>query len=411
MSVRVGVFRPQTTPLHQVSAGVKLGLLFVAGLATVLIDNPEAITAFALAWLLLLISTRPPAMSTVRTLTGLAIVSVVSGLYSFLTGDIDQAIIIAAGIFGLACLALAISSSTATGEILDLATRMARPFRWIVPTQAVGLMVALMVRAIPEVARIYSESHESARARGLERSWRATLIPTVTRSVGFAIDLGQAMHARGVSDDFRRTRRPKKGEEPEPEPTGVTGAGRPLTAEGLEESAPTPMPIPGSLKRTREVQAAQQAESEAAVEAQTPDSGEATPVPVPVGAGSVDRGDAQPMQRRRYRAPRPQALLTAAPEPAEPSGPVASWVPEIPTPAAPPAERGQEPAAVEAPAQVAPAPLPEPTAETFAEPQQPATVAEPQQPETRAEAQPARPEEPKPEYKFVGRRARREGRQ
>ncbi len=388
MSVRVGVFRPQTTPLHQVSAGVKLGLLLVAGLATVLIDNPEAIAAFALAWLLLLISTRPPVMSTVRTLTGLAIVSVLSGLYSYLAGDLGQAIIIAAGIFGLACLALAISSSTATGEILDLATRMARPFRWIVPTQAVGLMVALMVRAIPEVARIYSESHESARARGLERSWRATLIPTVTRSVGFAIDLGQAMHARGVSDDFRRTRRRKKGEAPEPEPTGVTGAGRPLTADTLDDSTPAPMPIPGALKRARAAQAAERAEIEAASEpseAPVPVTAGA-PAPAPEGADAAQ--PASTPSRRTYRAPRPQALLTAAPEPVEASGPVASWVPEIPTPAARPEEAAQQPAATEAPAPETPAAEPEPEAV-----EAPASV------------------EPKPEYKFVGRRARREGRQ
>lgn len=392
MSVRVGVFRPQTTPLHQVSAGVKLSLLLVAGLATVLIDNPEAIAAFALAWLLLLISTRPPVMSTVRTLAGLAIVSVLSGLYSYLSGDVAQAIIIATGIFGLACLALAISSSTATGEILDLATRMARPFRWIVPTQAVGLMVALMVRAIPEVARIYGESHESARARGLERSWRATLIPTVTRSVGFAIDLGQAMHARGVSDDFRRTRRRRKGEAPEPEPTGVTGAGRPLTAEGLEESSPAPMPIPGSLKRTRAAQAAMLAEAQSAEASPTATAEPAMAEPVPAPAAAAGREqhsaeDSQAPTRRTYRAPRPQPLLTAAPEPAEASGPVASWVPEIPRSAA--------------------APVTQPAGEPVAEPAAQALAEEPPASEQSASEAAS---EPKPEYKFVGRRARREGR-
>jgi biotin transport system permease protein len=62
-------------------------------------------------------------------------------------------------------------------------------------------MFAIMLRTIPQVSTIMQESRDAARARGIRRSPSALMIPTATRTVGFALDLGAALHARGIGDE------------------------------------------------------------------------------------------------------------------------------------------------------------------------------------------------------------------
>lgn len=107
----------------------------------------------------------------------------------------------AADLVGIFALSLAVTGSTPMGELLDLAASAARPFRRIMPPAIPGLMFAIVIRVIPEVAHIMAQSKQALRARGIERSLRGLLTPTATRTVGFALDLGQALHARGIADD------------------------------------------------------------------------------------------------------------------------------------------------------------------------------------------------------------------
>jgi biotin transport system permease protein len=102
-------------------------------------------------------------------------------------------------------------------EVLDAISKLARPIRRVLPPETLGLMFAMTLRAIPEAARLLVEARTAARARGLERSPRAVLIPAATRSVGFALQLGQALHARGIAEEAppeRRAPAPKPTEHP-----------------------------------------------------------------------------------------------------------------------------------------------------------------------------------------------------
>jgi biotin transport system permease protein len=105
-------------------------------------------------------------------------------------------------------------------EVLDAISTLARPIRRILPPETLGLMFAMTLRAIPEAARLLVEARTAARARGLDRSPRAILIPAATRSVGFALQLGQALHARGIAEEAPpdRKRKPSPAAEPKHEP-------------------------------------------------------------------------------------------------------------------------------------------------------------------------------------------------
>ncbi len=56
------------------------------------------------------------------------------------------------------------------------------------------------MRTVPVIAGLRDEVVEARRARGLERSPRALLVPLVVRTVRHADHLGEALVARGVDD-------------------------------------------------------------------------------------------------------------------------------------------------------------------------------------------------------------------
>jgi len=197
----LGIYRPRNTPLHRSSVGFKLTLLLLTTVVVIVVDDPVTACGIAGACLLLLLSTIPPAKATLR---GLAFITLMAGLtvvFQVWRGEYARAVDTAADIIAISALALAITCSTPMEGVLDAISTLARPIRRILPPETIGLMFAMTLRAIPEAARLFVESRTAAKARGLERSPRAVLIPAATRSVGFALQLGQALHARGIAEE------------------------------------------------------------------------------------------------------------------------------------------------------------------------------------------------------------------
>src|SRR5690554_3762106 len=210
----LGLYRPRRTPLHATPAWIKVTMLVVISVATIMIGDPVTSVGIMSACVLLLVSTEPPPRATLWALGATVLVAVLSSLLHLLRGDFVRAVDVAADLVGIVSLALAVTSSTSMESMLDFVSKVARPIRFILPPETLGLMFALMLRSLPEVARLYHESRQAARARGLDRSLRAVLFPTTTRTVGFSLQLGQALHARGIGEearDKRQRRRAKRG--------------------------------------------------------------------------------------------------------------------------------------------------------------------------------------------------------
>ncbi|MFO7244160.1 MAG: energy-coupling factor transporter transmembrane protein EcfT [Actinomycetes bacterium] len=201
MNPIVGSYRERNTPMHRLPAWVKLPLLVGWTVVSIIVTDPVSAVGMAVAAILVLLSILPPVRPTVRAMLGLSVVAVIAGAYAAWRIDLSEAIDTTADFIGLFALSLAITGSTRMGDMLDLFTRMARPFRRVVPPAIPGLMFSIVVRVIPEVAQILAQSREALKARGIERSLRGTVTPTAIRTVGFALDLGQALHARGIADD------------------------------------------------------------------------------------------------------------------------------------------------------------------------------------------------------------------
>jgi biotin transport system permease protein len=197
----IGAYRPGTTLLHRIPAGPKLGLLALFGVATVVVPGPLGALALLAASLLLVLWVRVPVRTLLRSLRPLLLVIVVVTAFQVWQQGWSTAIHVVAGLLASVIAALVFTATTPIDSMLDAIVRGLGPFRRIgVNPERVALSFSLMIRAIPAIFEIATETRAAAKARGLERSPRALLVPLAIRTVAHAYETGAALHARGIGD-------------------------------------------------------------------------------------------------------------------------------------------------------------------------------------------------------------------
>ena len=99
---------------------------------------------------------------------------------------------------------VALTATTRIDDLIDAVVAGARVLRRIpglgrhIDPDVVALTIALMLRTIPALFTTAGEVQDAARARGLERSPRALVVPIALRTVARAQSTGEALHARGI---------------------------------------------------------------------------------------------------------------------------------------------------------------------------------------------------------------------
>lgn len=201
MSSPLGVYRPGTSVLHRAPVGAKLLGLILLSVAVVALNGWAAIAGqLALAAVLGTIARLQP-RATGRALRGVLIFAVVVALLQWWWSGPERAVESVADLMTLAVLALTLSTTTATVDLLDAFTRWMRPLRRVgVDPDRVALTISMTIGAIPGTMALAAETRDAARARGLERSPRAYLTPFVIRVVARAHETGAALQARGLGD-------------------------------------------------------------------------------------------------------------------------------------------------------------------------------------------------------------------
>jgi biotin transport system permease protein len=115
---------------------------------------------------------------------------------------LSRAYIVVGNLFALMLAASAVTASTALEDMLDTITWALRPLGRIgLPSEQVSLAFALVITAIPNILSLAHETRDAARARGLERSLRALVVPLALRTVAHAQLTGDALAARGLGED------------------------------------------------------------------------------------------------------------------------------------------------------------------------------------------------------------------
>jgi biotin transport system permease protein len=190
----IGLYRPGTSLVHRAPPALKLLLLTAGALALVLLRTPLG-TAMACRVGELPLS---QLLDQVRPLRWVVVLLVP---FQWWTAGWRAAVVVIGTMVALVAAAGLVTLTTRMTALLDLLEVLLRPLRRVgVQPERVSLLLALTIRAVPVLVGTLSDVRDARRARGLERSPRALLVPVVLRTMRHADRLGEALAARGVDD-------------------------------------------------------------------------------------------------------------------------------------------------------------------------------------------------------------------
>ncbi|WP_152347339.1 energy-coupling factor transporter transmembrane component T family protein [Brevibacterium sp. CFH 10365] len=187
--------------LHDVPTGVKLAVIAVIGIVALIFR--DAVINWSMFAVLVVIgfTARLRLKHVLRTWIYVAVlVAIVMGL-QYLFGSMESGLAVGGTVFACVQAALILTLTTSVAQLLDTFTVLVSPLRFFgANTEAIALTASLMVRAISHISGLLGEAERAARARGLDSSIKARIVPAILRSVKYAQDTGRALDARGVVD-------------------------------------------------------------------------------------------------------------------------------------------------------------------------------------------------------------------
>ncbi|MDP5225807.1 MULTISPECIES: energy-coupling factor transporter transmembrane component T [Arthrobacter] len=197
----LGEYLPGHSWLHRTPLGLKAGFLAVLGLGTFWLSSWAASLAVLGLVVALFASIAPGWRRTWRLFAAPApLLLVVLVFQSWQLGP-GRGISIAANITSCLVAAAILTLTTPVQTLLDGVVRLASPLRRFgLDPERLALLIAITLRSIPYLLGTFSSVREAARARGLERSPRARVLPVLIASVAYAQRTGDALTARGLGD-------------------------------------------------------------------------------------------------------------------------------------------------------------------------------------------------------------------
>jgi biotin transport system permease protein len=196
-----GLYRPGTSPLHRAPAGAKLLLLAVATTALVALRSPWAVGVGAVLVVGGYALARFAASVLVDQVRPLRWVVLALVPFQWWQGGWRAVTVVVGTMLVTVAGAALVTLTTRVLDLLDVVERIAAPLRHVgLRPDRLALLLALTLRAVPVLAATLDDVRDARRARGLERSPRALLVPLVVRTLRHADRLGEALVARGVDD-------------------------------------------------------------------------------------------------------------------------------------------------------------------------------------------------------------------
>lgn len=198
----LGAYKPGTGPLHRLRPGAKLLGLFVFATLVVVLQGAPSTAILLGAAVLLAVLAGLRGRDFWRVARGFALIAIPLFAFQAWQQGWERGVEVVGDLFAMILAASAVTASTAIDDMLDTVTWALHPLRPLgVQPERVAFAFSLVIRAIPSIIELAGETRAAARARGLERSPRARLVPFVLRSVAHAQLTGDALIARGIGDD------------------------------------------------------------------------------------------------------------------------------------------------------------------------------------------------------------------
>jgi biotin transport system permease protein len=196
-----GLYRPGTSALHRAPAGAKLLLLAVATTVLVALRDPVVVAVGAVLVVAGYAVARFPASVLVAQVRPLRWVVLALLPFQWWQGGFRAVALVIGTLLVTVAAAALVTLTTRVLDLLDVVERVATPLRHVgVRPDRLALLLALTLRAVPVLAATLDDVRDARRARGLEHSPRALLVPLVVRTLRHADRLGEALVARGVDD-------------------------------------------------------------------------------------------------------------------------------------------------------------------------------------------------------------------
>ncbi|RDD61553.1 energy-coupling factor transporter transmembrane component T family protein [Ferruginivarius sediminum] len=185
--------------LHRQPAWRKLLVLFAAGIVLFVVQAPEILAGAAVAAAAILATVRPPLRALRRQLTGVAIILAAIFAANAVFADWGTAFAMLFRLSTLVLLALAVTMTTRTSDMLEVVERVLQPLErtGLVNAARVSLAVSLAIRFVPEIFARYREIRDAQAARGLAGNPVALIVPLVVRTLKSAEEIAAAIDARG----------------------------------------------------------------------------------------------------------------------------------------------------------------------------------------------------------------------
>ncbi len=193
------LFVPGNSWLHRLSAGLKLGLLAVAGAGLMWVNDWRVLSAVLVAVVGLLWRTGTPVALLWFRVRSLFWVLIVLMVYTAVVQSVEHAVVVGLRVSVLMLGALVVSVSTSISELMAVVLWLLQPLErlGLVNTERVALAFGLTLRLIPELSVQWHEIREAQAARGLSANPLTMGVPMLLRTIRRAHEIAEAIDARG----------------------------------------------------------------------------------------------------------------------------------------------------------------------------------------------------------------------
>ncbi|WP_033070557.1 energy-coupling factor transporter transmembrane component T family protein [Thalassospira australica] len=192
-----GLYIDGTSALHRAAAGAKILAMIALGTGVFLIPD-WPVVAFVLATVVLLypVSGFGPRIIWAQIKPILWLLVIFFAVQMWLN-DWQAAVLVVTRIAAIVMFASLVTLTTKTSDLLAALERAMLPLRPIgVNPEKVSLAISMVLRFIPVIATVASEIRDAQRARGLDRSIVAMVVPLIIRTLKMADDVADAIDAR-----------------------------------------------------------------------------------------------------------------------------------------------------------------------------------------------------------------------
>ena len=194
----LSLYVPGDSIVHRLPAGTKLLMLFAGSIALFAVSGIPVHAGGLLVLAGLFRVARLPWRETLHQLRPALLFLVPIFLFHVFLTDWVLGLETVLRIVVLLALAVLVTLTTRLSDMIDVIERVARPLRHAgINPSRVGMMLSMVIRFVPLMMREAQEILEAQRARGLDRSAIALLVPLLIKTLKMADDLSDAIEARG----------------------------------------------------------------------------------------------------------------------------------------------------------------------------------------------------------------------